>query len=73
MKDLYHSILPMRGLLWVNGTDGPALLQGLITNDVNRLSDERSIYAALLTPQGKYLHDFFVMNHPDGEGILLDC
>ena len=73
MTNVYHSILPMRGLLWVNGTDGPALLQGLITNDVNRLSDECSIYAALLSPQGKYLHDFFVMNHPDGEGILLDC
>ena len=35
------------------------------------MSDERGIYAALLTPQGKFLHDFFVLRH--GEGYLLDC
>ena len=35
--------------------------QGLITNDMDLVIDDCAIYAALLTPQGKYIHDFFVM------------
>lgn len=60
-----------RALLAVSGEDARDFLQGLITNDVENLSPERAIYAALLTPQGKYLHDFFLFEH-DG-AILLDC
>lgn len=60
-----------RGVLAVIGPDAGAFLQGLITNDVTVVTPERAIHAALLTPQGKYLHDFFVVAL---EGALyLDC
>ncbi|MFW2543825.1 YgfZ/GcvT domain-containing protein [Primorskyibacter sp. 2E107] len=59
-----------RKVLRVSGADAADFLQGLITNDVSRLKDGL-VYAALLTPQGKYLADFFLV--PDGEAILLDA
>jgi folate-binding protein YgfZ len=42
-----------------------------VSNDVEKVSPARVIWAALLTPQGKYLHDFFIGQL--GEDILLDC
>lgn len=60
-----------RALLAVSGEDARDFLQGLITNDIENLSRDRAIYAALLTPQGKYLHDFFLFEHDDA--IVLDC
>jgi folate-binding protein YgfZ len=59
-----------RGLIAVSGEDRVAFLQGLVSNDVTRVSETRAIHAALLTPQGKYLHDFFVMAL--GDALLLD-
>jgi len=58
-----------RRLFRITGADRERFLQGLVTSDVRRLKDG-IVYAALLTPQGKYLADFFLV--PDGEGILLD-
>ena len=58
-----------RTLLRISGSDARNFLQGLITNDVNKL-EHGLVYTALLTPQGKYLADFFLV--PDGENILLD-
>ncbi|WBU52234.1 folate-binding protein YgfZ [Paracoccus sp. SCSIO 75233] len=55
-----------RRLLRVTGPEREDFLQGLVTNDVRRAP----VYAALLTPQGKYLADFFII--PDGDGFLLD-
>src|SRR4051794_38708058 len=52
--------LPDRALLAVAGEDRAAFLQGLVSNDVTRASPARAIHAALLTAQGKYLHDFFI-------------
>jgi folate-binding protein YgfZ len=49
-----------RGLIVVAGEDRRAFLQGLISNDVEKVGPDRAIHAALLTAQGKYLHDFFV-------------
>ena len=51
----------------ISGKDCEAFLQNLVTNDVNR---DGLVYAALLTPQGKYLADFFLLR--DGDGFLLD-
>ncbi|MBL9059781.1 MAG: folate-binding protein YgfZ [Mangrovicoccus sp.] len=53
----------------ISGADRTRFLQGLITNDVAGLANGM-IYAALLTPQGKYLADFFLV--PDGDTVLLD-
>lgn len=63
--------LDKRALLAISGEDGRSFLQGLITNDVDTLTPDHAIYAALLTPQGKYLYDFFLVEH-DG-AIFLDC
>ena len=58
-----------RKVLKITGQDAESFLQGLITNDVDKL-DQGLVYAALLTPQGKYLADFLL--HRAGEAILLD-
>jgi tRNA-modifying protein YgfZ len=59
-----------RKVLRIGGADRAEFLQGLVTNDVRRLSDGL-VYAAILSPQGKYLADFFLKD--EGEAILLDA
>jgi folate-binding protein YgfZ len=61
--------IPDRTILEITGADRFDFLQGLVTNDVPR-SEGRLTYAALLTPQGKYIADFFLAVR--GEAILLD-
>ncbi|MHA1543793.1 MAG: CAF17-like 4Fe-4S cluster assembly/insertion protein YgfZ [Alphaproteobacteria bacterium] len=63
--------LESRGVLRLSGKDCRTLLQGLITNDLGKLGPRAPLYAALLTPQGKYLFDFFILE--DGADLLLDC
>ena len=58
-----------RALLRVSGPEAADFLQGLVSNDVRRLGTG-PVYAALLSPQGKYLFDFLMV--PDGDAILLD-
>jgi folate-binding protein YgfZ len=58
-----------RTILKISGTEAHAFLQGLVTNDVDKLN-QGLVYAALLTPQGKYLADFFLCKQEDD--ILLD-
>ena len=58
-----------RRIYEISGADTDHFLQGLVTNDVARL-DQGLVYAALLTPQGKYIADFFLLRR--GDGILLD-
>jgi folate-binding protein YgfZ len=60
-----------RAVIALAGPDARGLLQGLITNDIARLSAGMALYAALLTPQGKVLFDFLIA---EGDGaVLLDC
>ncbi|MEM8729498.1 MAG: folate-binding protein [Pseudomonadota bacterium] len=61
--------MPQRRILQITGRDAEDFLQGLVTNDLDRLPDGL-VYAALLTPQGKYLADFFL--HRQDDAILLD-
>jgi folate-binding protein YgfZ len=58
-----------RHVLAIRGPDAESFLQGLVTNDVRKLS-AGPVYAALLTPQGKYLADFLLLRQ--GDAILLD-
>ncbi len=58
-----------RSILVISGKDAESFLQGMVTNDVTKL-DQGLVYAALLTPQGKYLADFFLAR--EGDVILLD-
>ncbi len=58
-----------RRVLRVTGADRRTFLQGLVTNDLRKL-DRGPVYAAILTPQGKYLADFLMLAEP--EAILID-
>ena len=64
------AMLEDRGVLAVSGADRRAFLQGLVSNDIDKLSPDRAVYAALLTAQGKYLHDFMMIEH--GNAIWLE-
>ena len=64
-------ILEDRGLLYINGDDAKEFLQNIITNNIENVSENRSCFSALLTPQGKYLYDFIIIKHK--LGYLLDC
>lgn len=66
-----YAILADRAVLALRGADALELLQGLVTNDVAPATQGGAVYAALLTPQGKYLFDFFIAGR-DG-ALLLDC
>ena len=63
--------LPNRGVLALSGEDVHGFLQGLLSNDMERVRGGEAIYAALLTPQGKFLHDVFAVE--DGGTVYLDC
>jgi folate-binding protein YgfZ len=71
MKIKVHVPLAERGVVAISGDTARDFLQGLITNDIQRVSPSCAIYAALPTPQGKFLHDFFIVEHK--ERLLLDC
>lgn len=58
-----------RQILKVTGPDRIDFLQGLVTNDVGGLS-AGLVYTALLSPQGKYLADFFLV--PESDAVLID-
>src|SRR5690349_5148987 len=60
------ALLADRGVVRVAGEDSEKLLQGVITGDMELLSAQPAIHAALLTPQGKILFDFFVVKAPGG-------
>ena len=64
------ALLPDRGIVRVAGADAKKLLQGLISNDLELLEKQAAIHAALLSPQGKILFEFFVVAAP--EGFLLE-
>ena len=53
-----------RAVLAMVGADVRDVLQNTVTNDVDALSPDQPVYAALLTPQGKYLFDFFLLDGP---------
>ncbi len=63
--------LPDRGVIEVSGEDRVNFLQGLVSNDVTGALPGKAVWAALLTPQGKWLADFFIV--ADGDRLLLDC
>ena len=71
MKKDQVVILEKRGVVLVNGEDAKDFLQNIITNDINKVSNKNSIFSALLTPQGKYLNEFFIIKN--NKGYLLDC
>ncbi|HEV3372761.1 MAG TPA: hypothetical protein VG145_09450, partial [Xanthobacteraceae bacterium] len=65
------ALLPDRGVVKVAGTDARKLLNGLVTADMGKVTEQSPAYAALLTPQGKIIVDFIVVG--DDESFFLDC
>jgi folate-binding protein YgfZ len=65
------AFLPERAVIAIDGADRVTFLQGLVSNDVADARAGQAVWAALLTPRGKWLADFFIFS--DGERLLLDC
>lgn len=63
--------LPERGVVALAGKDRVGFLQGLVSNDIPAVAPGNAVWAALLSPQGKWVADFFVLT--DGGRLLLDC
>jgi folate-binding protein YgfZ len=61
MSDKVFVRLEQRAVLEVGGEDRRTFLQGLVSNDMNKVAGDRAVYTALLTPQGKFLYDLFVV------------
>ena len=64
-------ILKDRAILYVTGQDARDFLQNLISNDINKVTDNSSCFASLFTPQGKFLYEFMVVKHKSG--YFIDC
>ena len=71
MKKDQIVILENRGLISVSGADTKDFLQNILSNDINKVVENNSIFSAIFTPQGKYLYEFFVIKSKNG--YFLDC
>ena len=71
MKKDQIIILKDRGLISISGLDAKDFLQNIITNDINKVSADNSIFSGLFTPQGKYLYEFFIIKNENN--YFLDC
>ena len=69
------ALLDDRGVVKVAGEEAASFLHGLVTNDVENMRAGQARYAALLSPQGKILFDFFIYRAPaeTGATFLIDC
>lgn len=75
MADLHYALNEERACLALGGEEALSFLQGMLSNDVTKVSGERAIYAAFLTAQGRFLHDTFVAKMaeaPEGGSFVLD-
>ncbi|MAH78948.1 MAG: hypothetical protein CBE14_002555 [Rickettsiales bacterium TMED254] len=60
-----------KSFIVIEGEERNSFLQGLISNDLNKIDEKNSIYSSLLTPQGKILYDFFISNYQNS--YLIEC
>ena len=60
-----------RGFIQVKGAEAKDFLQNIVTNNIEKVSNESTVFSSILTPQGKYLFEFFVLKLNDG--YLLEC
>lgn len=67
----FFELNPLRSVLAVGGADRQEFLQGLISNDTRHIADDRAIFAALLTPQGKFAYDLLLVGQ--GDRYLIDA
>ena len=64
-------ILDDRGFIQINGNEAKDFLQNIVTNDIEKITNNFTLFSSILTPQGKYLYEFFVLKLEDG--YLLEC
>ena len=64
-------ILKDRAILYVNGAEAKDFLQNLVSNDIDKVTENSSCFASLLTPQGKFLYEFIIIKHK--QGYFIDC
>ena len=70
MLKCQFTLLPHRSVIAVGGPDRAEFLQGLISNDTAKVGPGQAIWAALLTPQGRFLNDMFVVEDSSGAFLL---
>ena len=64
-------ILEDRGFIQVKGVDAKEFLQNIVTNDLEKVTDSSAVFSSILTPQGKYLFEFFILKLKDT--YLIEC
>ena len=64
-------ILDDRGYIFIEGKDSQEFLQNILTNDVNKIKTNNLIFSSILSPQGKYLYEFFVIKYLNK--YLIEC
>jgi len=60
-----------RGFIQVTGPEAKDFLQNIVTNDIEKVTNNSTVFSSILTPQGKYLFEFFVLKFKDS--YLLEC
>ena len=60
-----------RGFIQVNGPEAKDFLQNIVTNDLEKVTSNSTVFSSILTPQGKYLFEFFILKLKDS--YLLEC
>ena len=65
------TILDDRGFIKINGDEARSFLQNIVTNDIEKITDNFTLFSSIFTPQGKYLYEFFILKFEDG--YLLEC
>ena len=60
-----------RGFIQVKGTEAKDFLQNIVTNDIEKVTNGSSVFSSILTPQGKYLFEFFILKLKDD--FLIEC
>ena len=60
-----------RGFIQVSGPEAKEFLQNIVTNNVEKVTPESTLFSSILTPQGKYLFDFFIIKLKDN--YLIEC
>jgi tRNA-modifying protein YgfZ len=65
------TVLDDRGFIQISGDEAKDFLQNIVTNDIDKISTDLTLFSSILTPQGKYLYEFFILKI--GGGYLLEC
>ncbi len=65
------TILDDRGFIKINGDEAKSFLQNIVTNDIEKITDNVTLFSSIFTPQGKYLYEFLILKFEDG--YLLEC